>query len=146
MTGRITFITDSGRPQRPSDFSNALIAAATLGVLVGLPTMFPPHKSPYKDYTQDVSPHVISGSLTILVLFKEVANLIPHAGPLAQILGATKALIWIINELQDNKDACEHLVERVLIFMKGLIAELNEMNEPVRDGTPTAARLYTLLW
>lgn len=92
----------------------------------------------------DLSDHVISGSLTIVTLFKDVSALIPHAGPLTQVMGVTKELISVINEMKDNKDGCEYLVERVLLFVKNLIEEMTRMNVPLRDGTPTAARVYAL--
>lgn len=99
----------------------------------------------YTDYTRmDLSDHVISGSLTIVTLFKDVSALIPHAGPLTQVMGVTKELISVINEMKDNKDGCEYLVERVLLFVKNLIEEMTRMNVPLRDGTPTAARVYAL--
>jgi hypothetical protein len=100
----------------------------------------------YANYTQmDVKDHVLSGSLTIVTLFKEVSGLIPHAGPLSQALGLTKELIGVINQIRDNKDSCEFLVERILRFMKKLIEECSRINEPIRDGTPMALRLYDLI-
>lgn len=102
--------------------------------------------SQYTEFTREkLSDQILSGSLTIVTLFKEIANVIPNAGPLAQILGVTKELILVINEMKDNKEGCEDLVERILKFVKNLADELKRMNVPLYDGTPTAARLYALL-
>jgi len=100
----------------------------------------------YANYTQmDVKDHLLSRSLTIVTLFKEVSGLIPHAGPLSQALGLTKELIGVINQIRDNRASCEFLVERILRFMKKLIEECSRINEPIRDGTPMASRLYDLM-
>jgi len=93
----------------------------------------------------DVQDHLLSGSLTIVTLLKEVSALIPHAGPLSQVLGVTKELIGVINQIRDNRDSCEFLVERILRFMKNLMEECARLNEPIRDGTPTARRLHNLM-
>ena len=93
----------------------------------------------------DVKDHVLSGSSTIVTLFKQVSDLIPNAGPLSQVLGITKELIGIINQIRDSRDGCEFLVERILRFMKDLIGECARLNEPIRDGTPMAQRLYDLM-
>jgi hypothetical protein len=93
----------------------------------------------------EVTDHIIGGSLTIVTLFKDVASLIPHAGPLSQILGVTRHLILVVNEMRSNRNGCEELVQRVLLFMRNLVEDLSRANVPLQDGTPTAARLYALL-
>lgn len=99
----------------------------------------------FTDPTSTTLPErILDGSLTIVTLFKEIAGLIPHAGPLAQVLGVTKELIIIVNEMRDNRDGCVDLVERILRFVRHLAEELVRMNIPVQEGTPTAARLYAL--
>jgi hypothetical protein len=104
------------------------------------------HQPEYSNYTQmDVKDHVLSGSSTIVTLFKQVSDLIPNAGPLSQVLGITKELIGVINQIRDSRDGCEFLVERILRFMKDLIGECARLNEPIRDGTPMAQRLYDLM-
>ena len=100
----------------------------------------------YANYTQmDVKDHILSGSLTIVTLFKQVSDLIPSVGPLSQVLGLTKELIDVINQIRGNRDGCEFLVERILRFMKKLIEECARINEPIRDGTPMASRLHDLI-
>lgn len=105
-----------------------------------------PVRSGYTEVTrQNLSDNILSGSLTIVTLFKDVANLIPHAGPLVQILTLTKELILVVNEMKDNREGCEGLVERILMFVMNLAEEMKRLNVPLYDGTPTAARLYALL-
>lgn len=124
---------------------NALGAAEISTVLVGsLQTSHVHSRTPYGEYTQTtLAENIISGSLTIVNLFKDVANLIPHAGPLSQILAVTAQIIGAIHEMQDNKSSCEYLVERILKFLMNLAIE--EANMPMQDGTSTAARLHVLL-
>ena len=99
----------------------------------------------YTDPTSTtLADRILDGSLTVVTLFKEIASLIPHAGPLAQVLGVTKELILVVNEMRDNRDGCVDLVERILRFIRHLAEELVRMNIPVQEGTPTAARLYAL--
>ena len=93
----------------------------------------------------DVQDHILSGSLTIATLLKEVSGLVPNAGPLSQVLGVTKELIGVINQIRDNRDSCEFLVERILRFMKTLIEECARLNEPIQEGTPMAQRLHHLM-
>ena len=88
--------------------------------------------------------HIISGASTIATLVKEVSEVIPHASPLAPILGVTKELVAIINQMRDNQDGCVDLAERILRFLKGLSEESQRLNEPMHDGTPTALRLSEL--
>jgi hypothetical protein len=104
------------------------------------------HQPEYANYTQmDVQDHLLGGSLTIVTLFKDVSALIPHAGPLSQVLGVTKELIGVINQIRDNRDSCEFLVERILRFMKKLLEEDARLNEPIPDGSPMARRLHDLM-
>lgn len=91
------------------------------------------------------SDHVRNGSLTLVTLFKDASALVPHAGPLSQILGVTKELIVMFNDMKDNKDGCSHIVRRVLHFVKSFSEELDRMKISVREGTGTASRLYILL-
>jgi hypothetical protein len=105
----------------------------------------PPLGPGYSDFTRmDVKDHVLSGSSTIISLFKDVSALIPHAGPLSQVLGITNQLIGIISQIRDNKSACEFLVERILRFMKDLMEECARLKVPIGDGTPMEARLRNL--
>jgi hypothetical protein len=137
--------TASGR-DRPSAFIYALVTAPT-PALLALSSILPLDRRPeYADYTnRDTAGLIRGGVLTIVTLFQAVTQLIPHAGPLTQILGVTKELITVVNEIQDNKDGCEHLVERIIGHVKSIIDELTRMNVPLAAGTPTAARLHVLL-
>jgi hypothetical protein len=92
----------------------------------------------------DVTDHVLGASSTIVTLLKEVSDLIPNAGPLSQVLGITNQLFGIVNQIRDNKDACEFLVERILRFMKDLMEECARLKVPIEDGTPMEARLRNL--
>jgi hypothetical protein len=92
----------------------------------------------YVNYTHMDVGDVLSGSSTIIMLLKQVSNLIPHAEPMLQVLGVTQELIGVINQIQGNKDSCEFLVERILHFMKKLIEECAQLNMPIQDGTPVA--------
>jgi hypothetical protein len=83
----------------------------------------------YANYTQ--MDHTLSGSLTIVTLFKEVSSLVPHSGPLLQVLGLTKELIGVINQIRDNRAGCEFFVEHILHFMKKLTEECARINEPI---------------
>jgi hypothetical protein len=81
----------------------------------------------YADYTRTtLTDQIIDGSATIVTLFNDVSALIPHAGPLCQVLGVTKELIFIINDMKDNREGCEHLVERILIFVKNVMDECSQ--------------------
>jgi hypothetical protein len=115
--------------------------------LLALSSVLPLNHHPdYADYTDgDQAGRILGGVLTIVELFQTVTNFIPHAGPLPQILCVTKELITTINQIQDNKDDCKHLVERIIRHMENIIEELTRMNAPLVAGTPTAARLYVLL-
>jgi hypothetical protein len=92
----------------------------------------------------DVTDHVLGASSTIVTLLKEVSDLIPNAGPLSHVLGITNQLFGIINQIRDNKDACEFLVERILRFMKDLMEECARFKVPIGDGTPMEARFRNL--
>jgi len=127
------------------NWPNTVVTAAAPAILVVSPNLVLSHTQ-YLDYiTEDTATQVISGSLLIATLLKDVSNLIPHAGPLAHVFGATKELLTIVNDMRDNKDRCEHLIERILRFIQSLVEELSRMNVPLQDGTSTAARLYALL-
>jgi hypothetical protein len=138
-------LTASGR-ERPSAFVYALVTVSTPALLV-LSSILPlNHRPEYANYThEDAADLILGGVLTIVTLFQAVTQLIPHAGPLPQILGVTKELITVVNQMQDNKGGCEHLVERIIGHVKNIIEELTRMNVPLAAGTPTAARLYVLL-
>jgi hypothetical protein len=88
-----------------------------------------------------VADYAVGAASTITTLFKEVSDLIPNAGPLANVLGVTKELMAIINQIQDNKEQCSFLVERILFFLKDLPKESARPNGP---GSPTADRLNKL--
>lgn len=124
------------------------MAESTVTVRAGEPhsvTSTTPPATAYKDPTSTTLPErILNGSLTIVTLFKEIAGLIPHSGPLAHVLGVTKELILIVNEMRDNREGCVELIERILRFLRHLAEELVRMNIPVQEGTPTAARLYAL--
>jgi hypothetical protein len=139
-------VPTSRRSQQPSPFKYALVTAPTPALLVLSSALPLNHHPEYADYTdEDPAGRILGGVLTIVELFQTVTNLIPHAGPLAQILCVTKELIIAINQMQDNKDDCKHLVERIIRYMKNIIEELSRMNAPLVAGTPTAGRLYVLL-
>jgi hypothetical protein len=93
----------------------------------------------------DAVDHALSAASTITTLLKEISALIPNAGPLANVLGVTKELIKMINQMRDNNDQCSFLVERILGFLKRLSKETARLNEPIRDGSPTADRLDELV-
>ena len=89
--------------------------------------------------------HVRVGVSTIATLFEVVSSLIPQATPLSQVLGVTKELVAIIDQMRDNKGTCSFLVERILRFLKVLSEECAQLNEPIREGTPTALRISELV-
>lgn len=93
----------------------------------------------------DATDHALGAASTITTMLKEVSNLIPNAGPLVTVLGVTKQLITIINQMRDNNEQCSFLVERILVFLKNLSKESARLNEPIRDGSPTADRLNELV-
>ena len=98
----------------------------------------------YGDYTHmDATDHFLGASQTLVTLVKEVADLIPHAGPLSKVLGLTGQLFVIINQIRTNKDDCVFLVERILHFLKDIAVEYKrlEAHAPIRAGSPTAVRL-----
>jgi hypothetical protein len=139
-------IASSKRAQRPSPFAYALVTVPTPGILAIASVMPWPHQPGYADYTHvDVAGHIIGGSLMVVTMFKAVSSLIPQAGPLPQILGVTKDLIAVINQMRDNKGACKHLVQRIISHMRNIITELTRMNVPLKAGSATAARLHILL-
>lgn len=131
--------------RNPFSIAHALVRVASPGSLIALPVPEPPTQK-YADYTRiNTTGRVISASSAIVALFQDVSNLIPSTGPLSQVLGITKELIGVIDDIRDNKDECNYLVERILRFLQSLGAESARMIEPVRAGTPTAARVYALL-
>ena len=123
----------------------ALTQAMAESITTSSEPQSPTPPTTYTDPTSTTLPErILDGSLTIITLFKEIAIIIPHAGPLAGVLGVTKELILVINEMRDNRSGCIDLVERILCFVRHLAEELVRMNIPVQEGTPTAARLYAL--
>ena len=92
-----------------------------------------------------VQDHLVSGSSLIVSLFKEVSDLIPNTGPLSQVLGITSQLFEIVDQIQTNKEGCEHLIERILGFLKDITEDRNQLNVPIPAGSPTEKRLYTLI-
>jgi hypothetical protein len=110
-----------------------------------LPELIAANRPAYTDYTStSLTNRIVDGSTTIVTLLREVAAVIPAASPLCQVLGVTKELLFIVTEMRDIREGCEHLIERILLFVKNLVEEFSQMNMPIRQGTPTAARLYAL--
>lgn len=104
----------------------------------------PDTRPEYGDYTRMTAmDHFLGASQTIVTLVKEVAELIPNAGPLTQVLGATGQLFDIINQIKTNKSDCMFLVERILRFLKGIAVEYKRLEDqaPIRAGSLTAVRL-----
>jgi hypothetical protein len=87
----------------------------------------------------------IQGSATIVTLFKEVSALVRHRGPLRQVLDVTAQLVFVVNDIKDNRDGCELLIERILLFLKNFINECLQLNLPTQHGTSIGARLYALV-
>jgi len=116
------------------------------GDLSILPLSIMSNADPLKNTSirMDAVDHVLGGTSTIVGLLKDLSSLIPQAGPLAQVLGVTKELVTIINQMRDNGAGCSHLAERILKFLKDLSEESARLNEPIRDGSPTALRLMKL--
>lgn len=103
------------------------------------------HQPDYVDYAHmSSSDHFLSGSLTITTLFKDISSIVPHAGPLTQVLGLIKELIVVVTEMRDNQEACNRLIERILRFLKNIVYEAARLNVPLQEGTATAARLKAL--
>jgi hypothetical protein len=99
----------------------------------------------YADYAHmSKTDHAIAATQTVITLFKEVSSLVPHAGPLQQVLGITGQLITIINDVREFKDECENLIRRILGVVKILVEDVLRLSAPMLHGTPTAARVYTL--
>ena len=71
----------------------------------------------------DAADHAFSTVFTITMLHKKLSNLIPNAGPVANVLGVTKELIDIIEKTWDNKEQWSLLVEHILHFLKNLSEE-----------------------
>jgi len=94
--------------------------------------------------SRSIMSNALGGLSTIFALLKDVSSLVPQAGPLAQVLGITKELIGIINQMRDNGEGCSYLAERILKFLKKLSEESVRLNEPIREGSPTALRLMEL--
>jgi hypothetical protein len=62
---------------------------------------------PYRDYIRTtIIDHTLTESTAILTLLKSVASLVPHSGPLADVLGVTLALIGVVKLMRDNQDDC----------------------------------------
>ena len=89
--------------------------------------------------------HFLAGVSTVATLLTQVSGLIPHAGQLAPVLGVTKELVAIIQQMRDNKDDCSFLAERILRFLEVLNKESTRLNVPIHPGTPTAERISTLI-
>jgi hypothetical protein len=124
--------------------SGVLVGGSLLTVLVavGLPTQ----PVVYADYTAERSDDLfLNSTLAFVTLFKDVSALVPHAGPLKEILGGTKELILVINEVRDLQGDADFLIERILNFVKLQIQELGQLAQPLESGTPTAARLFALM-
>lgn len=96
----------------------------------------------------DSSPgdQVLAGASTIIGLMQQVSALVPQSGPLSVVFGAAQQLIAVVGEMKDNRDECEHLLERILLFISGVAEELRVSNVVLVEGSSTAARLQTLLW
>ncbi|KZP29708.1 hypothetical protein FIBSPDRAFT_926867, partial [Athelia psychrophila] len=106
----------------------------------------PDPRPEYGNYTHmSVKDHFLGASQTIVTLVKEVSDLIPNAGPLAQVLGITGAVFEIINQIKTNKDDCVLLVERILRFLKDMAEECKLLDAPIVDGSATARRLDNLI-
>jgi hypothetical protein len=101
---------------------------------------------PYRDYIRTtIIDHTLTESTAILTLLKSVASLVPHSGPLADVLGVTLALIGVVKLMRDNQDECNYLIERILQLFKNLLEELKRTNIRAENGTPTAVRVYQLV-
>jgi hypothetical protein len=101
----------------------------------------------YRDYAHTtVIDHTLTESTTILALLKSIVTIIPHAGPLLSgVFGITLTLIGIVNQIRDSRDDCNHLIERILRFLKNLLEESQQTSTRVENGTPTAVRVFNLL-
>jgi hypothetical protein len=89
--------------------------------------------------------NTLTESTAILTLLKSIASLVPHSGPLADVLGVTLALIGVVKLMRDNQDDCNYLIERILQLFKNLLEELKRTNIRAENGTPTAVRVYQLV-
>jgi hypothetical protein len=101
---------------------------------------------PYRDYILTTAiDHTLTESSTILTLLRSVASLVPHSGPLADVLGVTLTLIGVLKLMRDNRDERNYLIERILQLFKNLLEELKRTNIRAENGTPTAVRVYQLV-
>lgn len=89
--------------------------------------------------------HTLGAAFIVTALLKDVSKLIPIASPLASVLGITKELLNIINQMRVNHDECLFLVERILRFLKHLYEESVLISVPIQDDSHTVSRLKKLV-
>lgn len=100
----------------------------------------------YADYTaKSIGDQALGYSSTIVNLAQHISTIVPFAGPsLCAVFEAAQQLITAVGEMQDNKDDCEHLLERILLFVQGVAEELRMLDTTFPEASSTAARLRAL--
>lgn len=125
----------------------ASTAASSLGA-VSPKSPIPSGSLPkYSDYTRtSAADKALTTSTLIVTLFQDVADLVPNAGPLSQILGVTKDVMAMVTQMRDNKSDCDYLIERILRILWKIAMEVSTLNIPLERDGATTQRLTILEW
>ncbi|KAK0518959.1 hypothetical protein OC834_007547, partial [Tilletia horrida] len=83
---------------------------------------------------------------TVVSAFKALSAAVPGAGPyLSAALGAVKDVLGIAQKVLRNRDACDQLIERILLFIQTFALAEQEAGCPILPTTSTALNLEPVL-
>ncbi|KAK0542160.1 hypothetical protein OC844_007862 [Tilletia horrida] len=83
---------------------------------------------------------------TVVSAFKALSAAVPGAGPyLSAALGAVKDVLGIAQKVLRNRDACDQLIERILLFIQTFALAEQEAGCPILPTTSTALILEPVL-
>lgn len=109
-----------------------------------------PHSStlaaPYHNYVSpDFGEFAWNGTTEAVTIFNDIASLVPMARlHLAQVLGAIKVSMNIVNNMHQHHGGYHDLMEHILRRIKPL-AEQSQKSR-IDSNSDTAANLYILEW
>ncbi|KAK0562221.1 hypothetical protein OC844_002813 [Tilletia horrida] len=87
----------------------------------------------------------IAAAGTVITLFEAVSDLVPVAGPLAMGLGVVKEIFAIVQQVKDNKQACEAFTTRVMQTLQEFAVAAKSAGRPILPGSSAAVLLEPFL-
>lgn len=133
-------VLSSTSPTATTSSESAFIAPSTL------PEPSAPPQQAYPNYVDD---NARGSRWNVTFALDSLLNDIPTlplalAGPFTQVIDVVSGTVDAVRLMRGNREECEHLMARIVRFLRSLIDHLTASKVPIVDGTPTAARLFAL--